>query len=380
MQIPLFTPLEVPTTMADAKRFVPEHAATIKVVGLGGGGCNAINRMIDKGLSGVDFYALNTDVQALRNSNTPNTVQIGAGLTRGLGAGSNPNIGREAAEESREDLAMILDGADLVFITAGMGGGTGTGAAAVVAELARESGALTVAVVTKPFGFEGRKRMQMAERGIADLESKVDTLIVIPNERILQIIEKRTPLQEAFTYADDVLRAGIQGISDLITQPGLINLDFADIKTIMTDAGSAMMGIGEGNGEHRAADAAQKAIASPLLETTIEGARGVIFNITGGLDLSMYEVNEAAEMISRAVDSEAQIIFGASIDSSMQGKVRVTVLAAGFGPRLTGTRSAAAGTAAAAAGSNGVNILDFDTVKSVNMDDIEVPAFLRYRS
>ena len=357
--------------MADAKRFVPEHAATIKVVGLGGGGCNAINRMIEKGLAGVDFYALNTDVQALRNSNTPNTVQIGTGLTRGLGAGSNPNIGREAAEESREDLAMILDGADLVFITAGMGGGTGTGAAAVVAELARESGALTVAVVTKPFGFEGRKRMQMAERGIADLETKVDTLIVIPNERILQIIEKKTPLQEAFTYADDVLRAGIQGISDLITQPGLINLDFADIKTIMTDAGSAMMGIGEGSGEHRAADAAQKAIASPLLETTIEGARGVIFNITGGADLSMYEVNEAADMIARAVDSEAQIIFGASIDPSMQGKVRVTVLAAGFGPRTTGVRSVS---------SNGSSVLDFDTVKTVNMDDIEVPAFLRYRS
>jgi cell division protein FtsZ len=372
-QIPLFPFLEVSTTMADAKRFVPEHAATIKVVGLGGGGCNAINRMIDKGLSGVDFYALNTDVQALRNSNTPNTVQIGTGLTRGLGAGSNPNIGREAAEESREDLAMILDGADLVFITAGMGGGTGTGAAAVVAELARESGALTVAVVTKPFAFEGRKRMQMAERGIADLESKVDTLIVIPNERILQIIEKRTPLQEAFTYADDVLRAGIQGISDLITQPGLINLDFADIKTIMTDAGSAMMGIGDGTGEHRAADAAQKAIASPLLETTIEGARGVIFNITGGLDLSMYEVNEAAEMISRAVDSDAQIIFGASIDPTMQGKVRVTVLAAGFGNRA-GARAVAAAT------SNGSHILDFDTVKTVNMDDIEVPAFLRYRS
>jgi cell division protein FtsZ len=373
-QISLFPSLEDSTTMADARRYVPEHAATIKVIGLGGGGCNAINRMIDKGLSGVDFYALNTDVQALRNSSTPNTVQIGAGLTRGLGAGSNPNIGREAAEESREDLAMILDGSDLVFITAGMGGGTGTGAASVVAELARESGALTVAVVTKPFGFEGRKRMQMAERGIAELEAKVDTLIVIPNERILQIIEKRTPLQEAFTYADDVLRAGIQGISDLITQPGLINLDFADIKTIMTDAGSAMMGIGEGNGEHRAADAAQKAIASPLLETTIEGARGVIFNITGGSDLSMYEVNEAAEMISRAVDSEAQIIFGASIDPTMQGKVRVTVLAAGFGARIHGARSVAAAT------SNGSHILDFDTVKTVNMDDIEVPAFLRYRS
>jgi len=259
----------------------------------------------------------------------------------------------------------------MVFITAGMGGGTGTGAAPVVAELARESGALTVAVVTKPFAFEGRKRMQAAERGIADLESKVDTLITIPNERILQIIEKKTPLNEAFAFADDVLRQGIQGISDLITQPGLINLDFADIKTIMTDAGSAMMGIGEGTGEHRAADAAQKAIASPLLETTIEGARGVIFNITGGTDLSMYEVNEAAEMIARAVDSEAQIIFGASIDPSLNGKVRVTVLAAGFGQRPHRTQTTAGTLAEPTA---------FDKVSPVNMDDIEVPAFLRYRS
>jgi cell division protein FtsZ len=250
-----------------------------------------------------------------------------------------------------------------------MGGGTGTGAATVVAELARESGALTIGVVTKPFSFEGRKRMQAAERGIAELEAKVDTLITIPNERILQIIEKRTPLQEAFAYADDVLRQGIQGISDLITQPGLINLDFADVKTIMTEAGSAMMGIGEGSGEHRAADAAQKAIASPLLETTIEGARGVIFNITGGTDLSMYEVNEAAEMISRAVDNEAQIIFGASIDPKMDGRVRVTVLAAGFGSRPRGHAAASIG-----------QPIEFDKVAPVNMDDIEVPAFLRYRS
>ncbi|PZR56647.1 MAG: cell division protein FtsZ [Candidatus Meridianibacter frigidus] len=355
--------------MAEAKRYVPEHAATIKVIGIGGGGCNAVNRMIDAGLSGVDFFAVNSDVQALRTALTENTVQIGGSLTRGLGAGANPNLGREAADESREDLSMCLDGADLVFITAGMGGGTGTGAAPIVAELARESGALTVAVVTKPFNFEGRKRMQIAENGIAELEGKVDTLITIPNERILQVIEKKTPLNEAFAYADDVLRQGIQGISDLITQPGLINLDFADVKTIMSDAGSAMMGIGDGTGEHRAADAAQKAIASPLLETTIDGARGVIFNITGGPDMAMYEVNEAAEMISRAVDSEAQIIFGASIDPNMTGKVRVTVLAAGFGnSRNYGARSQ----------------FNFDTsamekVAPLNMDDIEVPAFLRYR-
>lgn len=356
--------------MADAKRYVPEHAATIKVIGIGGGGCNAVNRMIEAGLAGVDFFAVNSDVQALRNSLTENTVQIGSNLTRGLGAGANPTLAREAAEDSREDLAMVIDGADLVFITAGMGGGTGTGASPVIADIARESGALTIAVVTKPFAFEGRKRMQAAEHGITELEQKVDTLITIPNERILQVIEKRTPLNEAFSYADDVLRQGIQGISDLITQPGLINLDFADVKTIMSDAGSAMMGIGEGSGEHRAADAAQKAIASPLLETTIDGARGVIFNICGGPDMAMYEVNEAAEMISRAVDSEAQIIFGASLDPTMAGKVRVTVLAAGFGSSKAYSRSA---------GSFNFADTKIDTVAPLNMDDIEVPAFLRYR-
>jgi cell division protein FtsZ len=361
--------IEEQAQMADARRFQPEHAASIKVIGVGGGGCNAVNRMIEAGLTGVEFYAVNSDVQALRNSRTENTVHIGGGQTRGLGAGANPTLGREAAEASREDLAMVLDGSDLVFITAGMGGGTGSGAAPVIAEIARDSGALTIAVVTKPFAFEGRKRMTTAETSIADLEAKVDTLITIPNERILQVIEKRTPLNEAFAYADDVLRQGIQGISDLITQPGLINLDFADVKTIMSDAGSAMMGIGEGTGEHRAADAAQKAIASPLLETTIEGARGVIFNITGGPDMAMYEVNEAAEMISRAVDSDAQIIFGASIDPNMTGKVRVTVLAAGFGA----ARSYRPQVGHAFEGGK------LETVTPVNMDDIEVPAFLRYR-
>jgi cell division protein FtsZ len=371
----LFATEEPKTTMPDSRRSTPntntEHAATIKVIGIGGGGCNAVNRMVRAGLSGVEFYSVNSDVQALRASATDNTVHIGGSETRGLGAGANPTLGRDAATESREDLGLIIEGADLVFLTAGMGGGTGTGAAPVIAEIARESGALTIAVVTKPFAFEGKKRMQIAENGIAELEAKVDTLITIPNERILQVIEKKTPLNEAFAYADDVLRQGIQGISDLITQPGLINLDFADVKTIMTDAGSAMMGIGEGSGEHRAADAAQKAIASPLLETTIEGARGVIFNITGGPDMAMYEVNEAAEMISRAVDPDAQIIFGASIDPSMSGKVRVTVLAAGFGaPRTfrdtTSTFSAQ-------------RPERLDTVAPVNMDDIEVPAFLRYR-
>ncbi len=369
----LFSTEEPKKRMADSRRSVPEpeHAATIKVIGIGGGGCNAVNRMVRAGLSGVDFFSVNSDVQALRSAATDNTVHIGGGQTRGLGAGANPTLGREAAEESREDLALILDGADLVFLTAGMGGGTGTGAAPVIAQIARESGALTIAVVTKPFAFEGKKRMQIAENGIVELEAKVDTLITIPNERILQVIEKKTPLNEAFAYADDVLRQGIQGISDLITQPGLINLDFADVKTIMTDAGSAMMGIGEGSGEHRAADAAQKAIASPLLETTIEGARGVIFNITGGPDMAMYEVNEAAEMISRAVDPDAQIIFGASIDPGMSGKVRVTVLAAGFGPPRSYS-DAQSGYAFDKTGK-------LDAVSPVNMDDIEVPAFLRYR-
>lgn len=367
---PTLFPTEAFEKMADARRYVPDHAATIKVIGVGGGGCNAVNRMIEAGLSGVDFYSVNSDVQALRNARTENTVQIGGNMTRGLGAGANPTLGKQAADESREDLAMVLDGADLVFITAGMGGGTGTGAAPVIAQVARESGALTIAVVTKPFAFEGRKRMQIAEQGIAELEAHVDTLITIPNERILQVIEKRTPLNEAFAYADDVLRQGIAGITDLITQPGLINLDFADVKTIMTDAGTAMMGIGEGTGEHRAADAAQKAIASPLLETTIEGARGVIFNITGGPDMAMYEVNEAAEMISRSVDSEAQIIFGASIDPAMTGKVRVTVLAAGFGTPRSQRRSDTG---------FAFDTGRLDAVAPVNMDDIEVPAFLRYR-
>jgi cell division protein FtsZ len=365
-----FFSTEEPKEMADVRRSIsePTHAATIKVIGIGGGGCNAVNRMLTAGLAGVDFFAVNSDVQALRGALTENRVHIGGGQTRGLGAGANPSLGREAAEASREDLSLILEGADLVFLTAGMGGGTGTGASPVIAELARESGALTIAVVTKPFAFEGRKRMQAAENGIAELESKVDTLITIPNERILQVIEKKTPLNEAFAYADDILRQGIAGITDLITQPGLINLDFADVKTIMTDAGSAMMGIGEGSGEHRAADAAQKAIASPLLETTVEGAHGVIFNITGGPDMAMYEVNEAAEMISRAVDSDAQIIFGASVDPTMTGKVRVTVLAAGFGPRR-GNR----------AQSFAFETSKLDTVAPVSMDDIDVPAFLRYR-
>src|SRR6202049_1993442 len=348
-----------------------DGAARIVVLGVGGGGSNAVNRMIQSGVRGIEFVAINTDTQALARSEAGIRIHIGEKLTRGLGAGGNPSVGEKAAEESAEQIAELVRDAGMVFIAAGMGGGTGTGAAPVIAQISKDLGALTVGVVTKPFTFEGRQRSKNAEEGIAQLKERVDTLITIPNDRLLEVIDRKTTLEQAFMEVDDVLRQGIQGISELITEPGLINLDFADVKSIMSDAGSAMMGIGEGTGEHRAADAAQKAIASPLLETTIEGARGVIFNITGGLDLSMYEVNEAAEMISRAVDSEAQIIFGASIDPAMTGKVRVTVLAAGFGPRPHRTMTTAASLG---------QPIEFDKVSPVNMDDIEVPAFLRYRS
>ncbi|MDQ6780566.1 MAG: cell division protein FtsZ [Candidatus Eremiobacteraeota bacterium] len=351
--------------MTDQRRYVPEHMATIKVIGIGGGGCNAINRMVESGIKGAEFFAVNTDVQALKSARTDNTMQIGQNLTRGLGAGADPEIGRQAAEESRDDIALLVEGTDLVFITAGMGGGTGTGAAPIIAEAARAAGALTVGVVTKPFGFELRRRAQIADRGIAELEQKVDTLIVIPNDRLLTVVEKRTPLLEAFSYADDILRQGIQGITDLITQPGLINLDFADVRRVMTDAGSALMGIGTGSGEHRATDAAHKAISSPLLEATIEGARGVIFNIYGGADLSMFEANEAAELISKAVDPDAEVIFGATIDERLSGEVRVTVLATGFGSRARDRQRV-------------LGVGEIEKVAPMSMDEIEVPAFLRY--
>ena len=305
-------------------------SADIKVVGVGGGGSNAINRMIASGLSGVEFWTLNTDAQALALAQSERRLQIGAKLTRGLGAGGNPSVGQKAAEESRDDLVAALDGADMVFITAGMGGGTGTGAAAVVAQVAREVGALTVGVVTRPFTFEGRRRSQQAEQGIQTLKEAVDTLIIIPNDKLLQVVEKRTSMQEAFHIADDVLRQGVQGISDIITIPGLINVDFADVKSVMSSAGSALMGIGIGQGEGRAIEAARTAINSPLLEATITGASGVIFNVTGGNDLTLYEVNEAAEVIYSSVDSEANIIFGAVVDERLQGEIRITVIATGF--------------------------------------------------
>ncbi|MEN6413717.1 MAG: cell division protein FtsZ [Veillonellales bacterium] len=307
-----------------------EQFASIKVIGVGGGGNNAVNRMIAAGLQGVEFVSVNTDAQALVHAQAPVRIQIGEKLTKGLGAGANPEVGEKAAQESREEITKALRGADMVFITAGMGGGTGTGAAPVVAECAKENGALTVGVVTKPFSFEGRRRQLQAERGIAQLKEKVDTLITIPNDRLMQVVDKRTPIMEAFRIADDVLRQGVQGISDLIAVPGLINLDFADVKTIMLETGSALMGIGIGSGDNRAVAAAEAAIKSPLLETSIEGAKGVLLNITGGTSLGLFEVNEAAEIIAQAADPEANIIFGSVIDESFEDEVRVTVIATGF--------------------------------------------------
>ncbi|MDB9474046.1 cell division protein FtsZ [Dolichospermum circinale] len=309
---------------------VPGRVANIKVIGVGGGGGNAVNRMIESDVSGVEFWSINTDAQALTLAGAPSRLQIGQKLTRGLGAGGNPAIGQKAAEESRDEIATALDGADLVFITAGMGGGTGTGAAPIVAEVAKEMGALTVGVVTRPFIFEGRRRTSQAEQGIEGLKSRVDTLIIIPNNKLLEVIPEQTPVQEAFRYADDVLRQGVQGISDIITIPGLVNVDFADVRAVMADAGSALMGIGVSSGKSRAREAAIAAISSPLLECSIEGARGVVFNITGGSDLTLHEVNAAAETIYEVVDPNANIIFGAVIDDRLQGEVRITVIATGF--------------------------------------------------
>ena len=304
--------------------------ASIKVVGCGGGGNNAVNRMVDAGLRGVEFIAINTDRQALAMSGAQTKIQIGEKMTKGLGAGAVPEVGRRAAEESREEIAQALAGADLVFVTAGMGGGTGTGAAPVVAEVARDLGALTISVVTKPFAFEGKQRMKNAEMGIADLKQRVDTLVVIPNDRLLQVVSKGTTMLEAFRIADDVLRQGIQGISDLIAVPALINLDFADVKTVMESGGMAHMGIGTGKGENRMVEAAKNAISSPLLETNIDGARAVLINITGGEDISIVDINEAANLVMQAADPEANIIFGAGIDETMGDEVRITVIATGF--------------------------------------------------
>ncbi|MEK9197688.1 cell division protein FtsZ [Ureibacillus sp. 179-F W5.1 NHS] len=307
-----------------------DQLANIKVIGVGGGGNNAVNRMIEHGVQGVDFIAVNTDAQALNLSKAEYKLQIGNKLTRGLGAGANPEVGKKAAEESREQIEEVLRGADMVFVTAGMGGGTGTGAAPVIASIARDLGALTVGVVTRPFSFEGRKRQTQAIGGIAAMKEAVDTLIVIPNDKLLQIVDKSTPMLEAFREADNVLRQGVQGISDLIATPGLINLDFADVKTIMSDKGSALMGIGIATGENRATEAAKKAISSPLLETSIDGAKGVIMNITGGSNLSLFEVQEAADIVASASDEEVNMIFGSVINENLNDEIIVTVIATGF--------------------------------------------------
>ena len=306
------------------------YLAVIKVVGIGGGGVNAVNRMIDAGLRGVEFIAINTDAQALLMSDADVKLDIGRELTRGLGAGADPSVGRQAAEDHRDEIVEVLKGADMVFVTAGEGGGTGSGGAPVVAEVAKELGALTIGVVTRPFTFEGRKRSVQAEEGIASLKDKVDTLIIIPNDRLLQIADGETSVVQAFRLADDVLLQGVQGITDLITTPGLINLDFADVRTVMKDAGSALMGIGKARGDNRALEAAKLAISSPLLEASVDGARGVLLMLAGGSDLGLFEVNEAADVITKAAHAEANIIFGAVIDDSLGDEVKVTVIAAGF--------------------------------------------------
>jgi len=304
--------------------------ASIKILGIGGGGGNAINRMISAKVEGVEFISINTDAQALYHSQAPHRINIGKAITRGLGAGSDPSIGKRAAEESSEELKSIIDGADMIFITCGLGGGTGTGAAPIIADIARELGILTVAVVTRPFSFEGAYRTQVSIQGLEELKAKVDTLITIPNDRILSIIDKKTPLTDAFVIVDDVLRQAIQGIADLITTHGMINVDFADVRTVMQDAGSALMGIGYGSGENRAVDSARAAIESPLLEMSISGAKGILFNITGGNDLSMFEVDEAAKVITEAADSDANIIFGTVINENYTGEIKCTVIATGF--------------------------------------------------
>lgn len=366
-----------------------DQLATIKVIGVGGGGNNAVNRMIEHGVQGVEFIAVNTDAQALNLSKAPIKLQIGAKLTRGLGAGANPEVGKKAAEESKEQIEEALKGADMVFVTAGMGGGTGTGAAPVIAQIARDLGALTVGVVTRPFTFEGRKRAMQAANGIAAMKEAVDTLIVIPNDRLLEIVDKNTPMLEAFREADNVLRQGVQGISDLIAVPGLINLDFADVKTIMSNKGSALMGIGIASGENRAAEAAKKAISSPLLETSIDGAQGVLMNITGGTNLSLYEVQEAADIVASASDQDVNMIFGSVINENLKDEIIVTVIATGFSENEgQSSRPLRSGIGTASKPNVGVKrekreepVQDYSSFRSAQVEDpLDIPAFLRNRN
>jgi cell division protein FtsZ len=347
-----------------------ESFAQIKVVGVGGGGSNAVNRMIEAGLSGVEFIAINTDAQALMLSQAPVRIRIGDKLTKGLGAGGNPEMGMRAAEESADDLLEALKGADMVFITAGIGGGTGTGASPIIAQVSKEVGALTVGVVTRPFSFEGSRRARVAEEGVTNLKQEVDTLIVIPNDRLLQIVDKRASMQDAFLVADDVLRQGIQGISELITVPGLINLDFADVKAVMSEGGAALMSIGQAEGDDRAVQAAEQAISNSLLDVTIEGAKGVIFNVTGGANLRLHEVDEAAEIIKQTADRDANIIFGAVIDDSMGDAMRITVIATGFEAeaRVQSFRGV----------DSSRKTIEFP-VRAFDSEELDIPAFLRKR-
>ena len=356
-----------------------DGTATIKVIGVGGAGNNAVNRMLDLGIKNVDFIAVNTDRQALQKSKANTKIQIGEKITRGLGAGANPDVGAQSAEESKQEITEVLRGADMVFVTAGMGGGTGTGAAPTVAGLAKEMGILTIGVVTKPFTFEGKKRLAQAERGIESLKGKVDTLIVIPNDKLLQVIDRKTSMAEAFMMADDILRQGVQGISDLITVTGAINLDFADVKTIMQNTGMAHMGIGFASGENKAEDAAKQAIQSPLLETTIEGARGVIINVTGGIDLGLQEVNTAAELIQRSVDPEANIIFGTVVDESMNDEIQITVIATGFDDQneVSGVGKRADNIISKTWGDKKINSIPSSQDLNNSQNDLDIPSFLR---
>src|SRR5947209_8045983 len=353
------------------------YLAVIKVVGVGGGGCNAVNRMVDAGLKGVEFIAINTDAQALLGSDADVKLDIGRQLTRGLGAGSDPEVGRLAAEEHRDEIEEVLKGADMVFITAGKGGGTGTGGAPVIAEIGKQLGALTVGVVTRPFAFEGRRRSMQAEDGIRKLKQKVDTLIVIPNDRLLQVVDDKTALTSAFKAADEVLLQGVQGITDLITTPGLINTDFADVKMIMTNAGTALMGIGYASGDGRALNAARAAISSPLLEASIEGARGILLNISGGSDLGLFEVNEAAEIIHGTAHPDANIIFGAVIDDAMGDEVRVTVIAAGFDRWAEGERDRSHAAPSSLGLDRDERLSSAGADLDLGDDEFDVPSFLK---
>jgi cell division protein FtsZ len=358
-----------------------ESFARIKVVGIGGGGSNAVNRMIDEGLAGIEFVAVNTDGQALLLSNAPTRVRVGDKLTRGLGAGGDPEVGKKAAEESAEELYEVLKGSDMVFLAAGIGGGTGTGAAPIIAQISKEVGALTIGVVTRPFSFEGARRAQVAEAGINSLKEHVDTLIVIPNDRLLQIADKRASLQAAFRLADDVLHQGIQGIGELITVPGLINLDFADVRTIMSEGGAALMAVGRAKGEERAREAAEQAISSHLLDITIDGARGILFNVTGGPDLSLHEVDQAAAIIKETAHPDVNLIFGAVIDPSMDEELRITVIATGFERTASPRRSLHHAHAAAREGSirRGPASDERFQPQAIDINNLDIPAFLRRR-